>query len=175
MEDIFRTIFLNTYTKEGLNYRVGLLKKFFEDFFFTKKGHSDSRLEEFREFLNKKGVSEHTKDSMMEWGEDMLNKFDSNNLYDFISKIQGKKDELPTITLYVPVDLNEENISGIGKWFRGNINKNMIIDLHVDHNASGGCMFVWNGVYYDFSLNYFMNLHRDEITGLIKQKDHVSK
>lgn len=59
---------------------------------------------------------------------------------------------LPVLTLYVPCALSRMSVRKVGEWARRELDPHTMLEIHVDPQAAGGCLFVWKGVLHDYSL-----------------------
>jgi F0F1-type ATP synthase delta subunit len=62
---------------------------------------------------------------------------------------------------------DNQEIAKIAGWFRTNVRKDMILEVKIDANVTGGCALIWNNTYYDFSLRYFMRKERAGIVSML--------
>lgn len=77
--------------------------------------------------------------------------------------------ELPTLVLYAPVPLARGSVKTIGEWCRREISPRILLELKVDGRMTGGCAFAWEGVFYDFSLSYFIEKHAQAYRALVER------
>lgn len=168
--DVFTTILSNTYTLTDFRYRTGLLKQFLETFLFqTGGGGAGSRTEQLNTFFAEQEVDEETREAMRAWGEEFLEQFTADTVYDTIAQVQEEGEAAPQLTLYVPVRLPHEHIADVGAWLREQLHRHLLLRVRVDPGAVGGCAFIWNGTYYDFSLKYFTRQHHSELRELLTE------
>jgi len=73
------------------------------------------------------------------------------------------------VTVYLPFEPKGDFIAMVGHWLRKNTNKSVLMDIHFDPTVVGGCAVVWNNVYHDFSVHYYLNKHQDYLMDLIKE------
>ena len=171
---LLQTILQNTYTWTDLHHRFGLLQEFLEKETFLE--HRQKTIgKSLDEFLTDAGESSADKAAFLEWGEAFYNSFTTENTYSKLSELAVAIEELPVLTLYVAVFLPPEEVEKLALWVRTNIGPNVVIDLLVDAELAIGCAFVWEGVYHDFSLKYFMHQHREEFVKKIREYAYKEK
>jgi len=172
-ELIFSTLVKDAYTRSGLLHKIGLLKEYLEFVFFTKNNSyvEESLIEEW------KGGGEHAiQDKMFlkSLPVEFWKSFSRESLYNVLDLLSEKVDEIPVLSLIVPVDLPEQSIMEIGKWVRSEIDKDLLLDVEVKISLSVGCQFVWKDRLHDFSLSRFLNKHQDKIHQLLNSRMKVS-
>ena len=158
----------NTYTTDELIDRIGLMRKYYNTSLFGDK--KDATLED----VIQNECDEHTFNILKSWVA-AFNKQKVQPLvvYEALDTVQEDLAGMPSVTLYVPVRLNPEQIEKLGKWFRNNVQPNILISLHVDPRATGGCSFIWKDVYHDYSLRYYIDKQQDKITDMFNKYTHV--
>jgi hypothetical protein len=160
---ILQKILAHTFTKADFYRGIDALQEALEHSFFSGDGQGNAS--EVVTYLFAK--QDPSASRVEKWGDAVVSAFNRDNLYDRIGDLKTKVEELPTLVLYVPVALEDHEIESIGGWFRDSVNPNAILDVIVDTDALGGCMFAWKGVFYDFSLNHFLKEKRGDIRALI--------
>ena len=158
----------NTYTTDDLVERLGLMRKFYDRRLF--KEDMDATLKE----VIQDDCDEYTLQHLEEW----IKKFEKEKLqpivvYEALDTVQEDLAGMPSVTLYLPVRFTSEQVEDFGKWFRENVQPNILLTIRIDPRATGGCGFVWNNVYYDFSLRYYINKQQEEITTMFNKYTHV--
>lgn len=160
----------NTFTKQDFYARLGVVKECLEHVFFTEGGGDTGRTFLCSEFARQTGREEMAP-FIEEWGGEVLDLFVVDRFYEQVEGLKSRAEELPTLVLYAPVILENKEVEDIGAWSRREFDPRVMIDLMVDPRSLGGCAFVWQGKYHDFSLNYFMDKKNDEIEALIRSYD----
>ncbi len=166
-DQLVTTMLASSFMKADLLRRIRLVREFSEQRFFTPSGKKE--LPEFYTFAN---VSEEDQKVLNGWGKDFFSSFTKENAYDLLEKIAAKTKDLPAINLYVPINPDANEAGKLGAWFRANVDKFILIEVHVDSSTFGGCAFAWNGVYYDYSLRHYMHRKMD---GIRKVLDEFTK
>lgn len=167
IDDTLREIINTSYTKNGFYNKLVILREFFEYLFFSEHEQVETHVL-FEKFLAERDVAEDVRDSLTKLSPDFFSSFTSENLSDIFHKLEEYLKEVPLIVLYVPILLPREEIKGLGEWMRVNVAKNIFMELKVDPGAVGGCSFVWNSVYNDFSHRYFFEKKRPEIITMLR-------
>ncbi len=158
----------NTYTKAAAHRRFGLLKEFLEHRFYTEHGTATATRAVLDEFLEaKKDMAKTEKDALLAWGDEFYNSFTRENMNDQLGQIMSEIEMLPSIRIYIPVALAEDELASIGQWFRKHVAGGMLMDVHIDPTLVSGCGLVWNGTYHDFSFWNFVNKKRPEIAAMV--------
>jgi hypothetical protein len=94
-------------------------------------------------------------------------------VYEALDSIEEDLAGMPSVTLYVPVHFNAEHVERFGTWFRQEVQPNILLTVRTDPRVVGGCGFIWNHIYYDFSLRYFMNKESATMTGMFDRYTHA--
>ncbi len=157
------TILKSSYTKTDIGRRTRLLREYLEKSFFTPEKS------EMTKFLISRQATTDDIDTFLGWGEGFFRAFTKENLYSFISAVNSRMKKLPIVTLYIPYEPVPAEIIKLGRWFRGNVSEEVLVDLHTDPSLLGGCSFVYRGVYRDYSLRYYMMKKRAQIEKIITE------
>ena len=157
----------HTYTRDNLHRKMLLLEEFFEKVFFQEHTSEGSLKDRLRDFLLDKNVGEYLRNSLLSLSDEFYAQFTSDSFRNIFDTLRKEMDNLPHMKLYVPTLLPPVEVEKLGKWCRENVAPNMFLDLEVEPSTVGGCAFVWNGVYHDFSLSYFIEAHKSQMKQLI--------
>jgi F0F1-type ATP synthase delta subunit len=152
------TILASTYVKADVLRRIRIVREYLEQRFFTPGEKKD-----LSEFLAGQNVTASEKEIVTGWGAEFFKSFTKENTYDYLEHMNARVKDLPTVNMYVPIGLDSGQTAKIGQWVRGNIDKEALVEFHVDFSAFGGCTFAWNGVYYDYSLHHYVHKKVDAI------------
>lgn len=71
---------------------------------------------------------------------------------EFIEKIQAKIATLPTISLVLAFEPNEETLQSLSRWFILNTNKQVLFEIKVDKSIIGGASILSGGKYLDYTI-----------------------
>jgi hypothetical protein len=165
---IISTMLQNTYTTDDLVERLGLMRKYYNKRLFT-----ESENVTLREVIAG-DCEEHTLQALEYW----VAVFTKENIqplviFETLDSVQEDLGGVPSVLLYVPIRFTPVQIESFGKWFRENVQPNILLSLHIDPRATGGCSFVWKNTFYDFSLKYFIDKQRDDIVTMFNKYSHA--
>ena len=155
MEDqILEKILITTYTMSSLKKRVKALKSRLSEHFFGNDTNKDMVIEEL-DWLNTYGVQ-------------FLNMFEKENFYQNFVKIEERVNAIHPLTVYIAFEVGDEEIKQIGSRVRDMYSNNLVLDLKYDPTLIGGCAFIWNGVYKDYSIKSKIVADKTKILGSFK-------
>lgn len=162
VDSIEQIILQNTFTKTDYLKRLTYLREFLEQKFFAANPTS------FADYLTSVHASHYDRESMDKWDESFFNLFTKDNLYLLINGLIEKMKGLQTLTLYLPVVLDDYQLDSLGKWFRQNLNPELIMDIRLNPDLISGCAYAWNGKYKDLSFKSFMSKKQDIISKILE-------
>lgn len=160
-DQLFETILHDTYTLTDFHRRLKLLRDFLENSFFTQQRQS------YSDFFKKHQISASDLELLSSWGDNFYNSFEQENVYKILKNLEEKIKDIPIVTVYLPLAINSPMPANIGKWFRENIKSIVLLDLKTDYSLVLGAAIVYNGIYRDFSLHYYISKYKDEILSII--------
>ena len=102
--------------------------------------------------------------TMMEWEDVMFAQFTASNIRERITALQQAVDALPVMTLYIPVAFPAKDLASMATWCRAECAPQLLFDIRIDPKMAGGCAFVWNDTYHDFSFRAQSKQHPGVIT-----------
>lgn len=152
------TILVSTYVKADVLRRLRIVREYLEQRFFTPGEKKD-----LPGFLTSESIPIEEQTLITGWGSEFFKSFNKENAYDYLQHMTDRVKDLPTVNMYVPIELDRGQTVKIGQWVRVNVDKNALVEFHVDTSVFGGCAFAWNGVYYDYSLRHYMHKKMDAI------------
>jgi len=165
---IISTILENTYTTDDLIERLGLMRMYYGKHIFAKSAELT-----IDDVLGNE-CEEHTLEALKEWEKGFkAHRIQPIVVYEALDTVQEEVAGMPSVILYVPVRFTGEHVIRFGKWFRTNIQPNILITMRVDPRAAGGCSLIWKNTYYDFSLHYFIQRNRDDIVSMFNTHIHA--
>lgn len=156
-----------TYTRSDIHYKTMLLKEFFSKTFFAEEKKGSIKVS-LGNFLEKENVPKDISDELISLSDTFLNSVTRETFERVCSELEKGIQNIPSLVVYTPVLLSKDEVKKLSIWFRKNVAPTMLMDIKVDINVIGGCAFVWNGVYHDYSLRYFLDQHRTEIKTLMR-------
>lgn len=159
-----------TYTKDDLHRKTMLLQEFFSKYFF-ETGERPPLKDALKRFLEEVAAEPHIAESLLALPDESLTHITQESFQGVLDEINKAVAHAPEAVLYVPVELPAAEVQRLCEWFRKNVVSDVYLDMSVDGNVIGGCAFVWNGVYHDFSLRYYLEAHKTELRALIRSNN----
>jgi len=156
------TILASTYVKADVLRRLRIVREYLEQRFFTPGGKKD-----LPGFLTDQQISTDEQAVITGWGDEFFKSFNKENAYDYLERMMTRVKDLPSVNIYVPIELDSGQTVKIGLWVRANVDKEALVEFHVETSVFGGCAFAWNGVYYDYSLHHYMHKKMDGIRKIL--------
>jgi hypothetical protein len=156
------TILASTYVKADVLRRLRIIREYLEQRFFTPGEKKD-----LLGFLSDQKITPEEQTVITGWGDEFFKSFNKENAYDYLEHMNGRVKDLPTVNMYVPIGLDSGQTVKIGLWVRANVDREALVEIHVEQAAFGGCSFAWNGVYYDYSLHHYMHKKMDGIRKIL--------
>ncbi len=146
----------DTYTLPQLLRRISLLRKYLS-----------SRL-----FKGDMKISEVTIKEDLEWfnnlNPEIFTQFTPQNHGEIINTLLKQVDTLKTLIIYLPFEIQNDEIPKLGKYLRSSYGKNFLYETRLDPGLLGGCALVWNGIYKDYSLRARIDNNKDKIIQSLK-------
>jgi hypothetical protein len=147
-KDLVQTLCANTYTVADMRRRLGLLQESVELALFNDQ--TTDELAAIKLAIAERG-QEQDMAAVIAWGDTVFSAFTTSNIREQITQIQKSVDVLPVMTLYVPVIFPESELAAMANWCREECATQLLFDVQIDPQVAGGCAFVWNDTYHDFS------------------------
>jgi hypothetical protein len=171
-EEIFKNLIRTIYTVEDFHDVLGILKHFLNEYFY--KGDSKTTIyAAFTAFI--KAYNKDGEEAQAEHGNvfpkvtaDFFSSFTKENSTSLLQEIESLSGNVPHMVFYVPVRFPESLVQRIGVWVRKNVHEHTLLEMKVDRLSVGGCQFVWQGVFHDYSIQYFINKKRNDIRNMIR-------
>lgn len=163
-DQILSTILPSTFTKAHCYRRLRLWREFLEHKFF--KGEPEVKIEDF---LREENASQSDLDTLSSLGGKFYHLFTRENIYKILNNLSDNLKKLPVVTVFLPNEPTEREIVNLGKWFRKHLDPYVIMDLRLDPKLHTGCAFVWNGVYHNFSLRFYLDKEKKRVLQIIEE------
>ena len=157
-DQLLDAMLATTYAKADLLRRLRLIREYLEQRFFTPGEKKD-----LSQFLAAQNVPADEQTLIRGWGDGFFQSFTKDNAYDYLGQMTTRVKDLPTVNMYVPIPFDSAQSTKVGQWVRANVDREALVEFHVETSAFGGCAFAWNGVYYDYSLKHYMHKKIDAI------------
>jgi hypothetical protein len=138
----------NTFTVGDMRRRLGLLQESVEFALFDNKTTDTAAA--IKATIAKRGTDEDVV-AVTAWGDGVFAVFTSSNIRKYILALQEAVDMLPVMTMYIPVAFPETELADMAIWCREQCAPQLLFDVRIDPQVAGGCAFVWNDTYHDFS------------------------
>jgi hypothetical protein len=162
---VINTVLEETYTTDELTERVGYMRDHYHKQAFTP---SEADVDVQKRFS---GIADQYTLAILEkWEKEFSKlKLPARELYQTLETIEEEVSTIPSATLYLPIRFSPEYIAGFGKWFREHTEPNILLTVRTDSRLAGGCGVVWNDVYHDLSLRYFVHDSKRELVQMINK------
>jgi len=89
--------------------------------------------------------------------------FDRNNAYKIFEETEKELKAIPSLIIYLPFELPDDEVNHLGKYLRQDYGKNFLIDILIDPELVAGAAFVWKGDYKDYSLRQKIDENKSQI------------
>ncbi len=157
---IISIILRNTYTTDDLSVRIVAMRKYYDAVLYKKKKAGAE--------IGLRDVAQDVDDDSMEAISEWLRDFEKAALqpiivYEALDTVEEEIVGLPTVTVYVPIRFSKIHVKRFGEWFRSNVQPNIMLNIRIDSSTAGGCSFVWQNVYHDFSFRYYARKEHEQI------------
>jgi hypothetical protein len=158
----------NTYTTDDLVERLALMRKYYGQRLFS--GAANASLHD----ALKSECSTHTIEALTTWETRFTTEGISPLVvYEALDAVEEDLAGIPAVTFYVPIHFGPEHIERFGRWFRENVQPNILLTVRTDPRMVGGCGVIWKGTYYDLSLRYYVTARRNDIVKMFDKYTHA--
>lgn len=165
-QSVLHHILQNTFTIDAVHRRVGILRHCLETALYQDT--RDSAYTRYEACLSStQNATEVDIDAVRAWGEEVFRQFTANTLRTKMRTLHQEIEALPVLPLYIPVPFPEAEIAQLGVWCRKHCHEQLLFDIHIEPRVAGGCAFVWNDVYHDFSFRSRAKAYPGIITDLL--------
>lgn len=166
-EELFKKLTGTIHTVQDLHSVLRILGNFF-DTYFSKEDKETSLYKAFTLFVKDSEEAKNLGDVWKGVDTNFLNSFTKENNNAVLHALEDIGRNAPHVVLYVPVLFPYKEIKKLSDWVRKNIGREVFMDMKVDVLSVGGCNIIWNGLYYDYSMQYFIGKKRSEIREMIR-------
>lgn len=157
-----------TYSRADLAYRIGLLREFLGFAFFTR--HEKNVTKETLEAFEQKNHAEVDIEFLRSLPVTFFDAFTQESFYSVLDDLAKESQQLPTITLTVPVVLDASSKEALGVWVRKEIGEEVLLDLSTDATLATGCQIVWGNTLHDFGFDRALEQKRAEVEKHIEER-----
>lgn len=167
MPSLLDTICVTTFTITDLHRRLGLLQECLEEVMYHgDRMSTQTRTEMCRAYATKIATTDDAR-VLSTWGEQVWESFTFKNLVEGVALLKRESDVLPQMVLYTPVVFDAAALELVGRWLRESVNPKLMLEVHVDASVTGGCAFVANSTYYDFSFRHLLTSQKGLVANLL--------
>ncbi len=158
---VIAIVLTNTYTVNDLLRRFGFLRAYLEAKLF---GGAEGATLTLSAVLARERADEGSVAALLDWEKAFTReKVSLESLRVMLPSVEEDVRGLPVLRLYTPVELDSTHTARVGAWVREHLDPNLMLELHVDARAVGGCAFVWRDTFHDFSLRHFVRARREQV------------
>lgn len=158
MEKILKLIQNNSYTISQIRRRIRVLKNYLTNQYFSQA-------------FDLSQISSHNSD--IAWikslDQNILSSINSSNLNEVFDQLETEVKRINVLTVYLPVDFDEDQQNQIGLYVQNNFSQKPLIDIKLDPTLIAGCALVWNGIYKDYSLRKRIQDNKEKLLSQMKQ------
>lgn len=148
----------HTYSRAAFAYRIGVLKEFLEFAFFT--AHYERITGEAIDAFGKDGRPVADIAFLRSLPAPFFDGLTQASFSAELDRVADAVRALPTLSLTVPVMLDDEGRDAVGAWVRKEVGRDVMLDLSIDPDIAAGCQVVWHDRLYDFSLDHYLGASR---------------
>lgn len=161
---LWQIILAKTATKNVLQRRMMFIRQLLQQMLFVQPKINPKLAIE--RFIAKTSLNQPDVDFFRSLGSDFLS-FSKQNAYLLIDQLEDIVEKIPTLTITAPIEIAENEAEKIANFAKRMLSKDLIVDFKVNPAVLGGCGLSWKGVYYDFSLPYYIKNNREKLLKLI--------
>jgi hypothetical protein len=165
-DPILDAVLRTTFTTSDFYRRIDMLRELLEHHLFENNARQASAAEIIGWYRGR-DIADADRDAVAAWGDEVFGTLNAGNLHERIEALKQEVEKLPRLVLYVPVPLDMRHVENIGAWCREHISPQVMLETHVDPSSTGGCSYVYNDVFRDFSFSYFVSKRRNELVKLL--------
>lgn len=154
-ERILNEILKETFTLDSLRKRVQVLKVILERQIYRPQENAGDA---------KSDIEMREAKWLEKFDKELLTGMTSNMYSSLVEKIDKFVAGINSLTVYFVFIPDEKQIKEVGTWLRTNLDQpRLVFDFKTDPSLIGGCAFVYNGVYKDYSLRARISDHKEQI------------
>ena len=98
--------------------------------------------------------------SPSEW----LGQITVENFTTYVDRMRNWVNTVPVFTIYVPVELPASELKDIAKLITESKGDDWLLEAKIDPNVMGGCAYILDDHYYDYSLHGRLTRHPEVMT-----------
>ena len=151
MLSLKRNILRTSTTVDQAHYWLDVWQRVAEQAMFTAD-KSVTISERYQEAILALENAEEKK-TLLDWDKDWLSVVNPEEFPEYVAEMRAWLKHVPTFVLYVPALLDAAGVKMIHDWVIREMGEEWLMDLRVSANTLGGCAFITNERYYDYSLH----------------------
>ena len=145
-----RNVLAISQTVEQAHHVVGVWQTVIEKALYST-GSDGALLTQYKQALA--DMTDSADRSLVEQlGTDWLTTINQENFHEFLEEVREWLARVPTFVVYVPVELDDTGIGILHEWVRAEVGEEWLLELRVTANVLGGCAFIKDDHYHDYSL-----------------------
>ena len=150
MESIRADISHTSFTLTQLQHQVELWRELVETALFSNT--SNTALERYQAAVARLPKTE--RQLVKQWdASQWLEKIDPETFTTYVERLREWAASVQAFVVYVPVELSELEEGILASAVRTQYDPESFVDVRIDPNVTGGCAFIHNEQYYDYSLH----------------------
>lgn len=154
MDNILATVLNTTFSLTQFKHKERVLKSYLEKTFFG-------------------GSPESANPSDLNWLKSLpasfYQNFNKDNIYELFTNLEQAVAKLPTLTMYLTFEPDDNTLTQIGTFVRKNFGQTLLLDIKLDPKLIAGTALVWRGILKDYSIKARIEVKKTEIlTGFKK-------
>lgn len=149
MDTVASTLHEHTFTVVSMHRRIALLKELLEEVVYEDAA-SESGAKRWADAVAALAAPDD-RAALQALGTEWVDTVDTQNLGTTVQQLRETVSAAPTMTVYVPVAFDAAAEESLGTWCRREIAPDLLLELTVDPAVVGGCAFVREHTYHDYS------------------------
>lgn len=150
LQELFSFFLSYSFTETQIMRNISLVRRFLEQYFFSKS--AGSLIEKIDLFSQEEELSIPEKELLKKCLTEYESIFSVETFYDAFEDLTAQIRSVTRFVLYTSITLPDEQVKTIALWVRSNIHPRILLDIKTDTSLVGGCAFVWNMKYHDYSI-----------------------
>lgn len=168
LNELTQIIINSSLSRSDIHRRLRLIREYLEKKYFSGTEISlDSCIQQ-------QGGSARDIEVMQTWGEEFWSSFPKDKAYKMLSEMENKIKTYPSVSLYVPKELDSSEQESMGNWVRKTFETPPLLDIRIDPTLIVGCAVASGGYYREYSLRYFLDQKREGIKQILEQFSKVT-
>lgn len=150
MDSIYTDIIKTSFTLTQVQHQVEVWRDLVETALFSST--AETSLDRYRAAVNQLPPEERR--LVEQWDEKKwLERITTETFATYVEQLRGWATSVRTLIIYVPIELSELGVGLLASAVRSEYDPESFIDIRIDPNVTGGCAFIHEEQYYDYSLH----------------------